>query len=86
MKKYQCHKQVEAFKIDKIVQPKEHNPAFPQGSWVLAPDIGQPVTVGHDWFTKHNPQIGGYFVRYADGYESYSPAQAFVNGYTEISE
>ena len=32
---------------------------------------------------KHDPQIGGYYVVYpGDGYKSWSPAQAFEEGYT----
>ena len=34
--------------------------------------------------TKHDPQAGGYYVVYADGYQSFSPAQAFEEGYTRI--
>lgn len=33
---------------------------------------------------KHNPQPGGYYVVYADGYKSFSPAKAFEEGYTRI--
>lgn len=29
--------------------------------------------------------VGGYFIRYADGYTSWSPAEAFEAGYTAIS-
>jgi len=43
-----------------------------------------------DWRLKqamdqeHNPQPGGYFVVYKDGYKSFSPAKAFEEGYTRI--
>ena len=30
-----------------------------------------------------NP-VGGYYVRYEDGFESWSPAKAFEEGYTKI--
>lgn len=30
--------------------------------------------------------IGGYYVRYADGFESWSPAQAFEEGYTRLDD
>lgn len=33
---------------------------------------------------KHGPQVGGYYVVYADGYISYSPAAAFEDGYRLI--
>jgi hypothetical protein len=34
--------------------------------------------------TKHAPEVGGYYVVYADGYKSYSPAKAFEDGYTQV--
>lgn len=42
------------------------------------------ITVGEDYMVKHKPEVGGYFVRYKDGYESYSPAEAFEEGYLSI--
>jgi len=38
--------------------------------------------VSRKYVLKHNPQVGGYYVVYADGYKSWSPAQAFEEGYT----
>jgi hypothetical protein len=43
-----------------------------------------PFTVGLGYLTKHNPEPGGYYVLYADGYESFSPAAAFEEGYTRV--
>jgi hypothetical protein len=43
------------------------------------------IAVDHEFLRKHNPEVGGYFVLYADGYESYSPAKAFEEGYTRIT-
>jgi hypothetical protein len=34
--------------------------------------------------TNGAPVIGGYYLLYDDGYESWSPAAAFENGYTRI--
>ena len=31
-----------------------------------------------------DPAVGGYYVRYEDGFESWSPAEAFEKGYTRI--
>ena len=31
-------------------------------------------------------EAGGYYVRYPDGYESWSPAEAFEEGYTLVEE
>jgi hypothetical protein len=83
-----CHKVVHAGKIDSI----EHDPIKFQSRLGLAWDI--PATeydnapgrlfVGASaaWVEKHKPQVGGYFVVYADGYTSYSPAEAFEDGYS----
>lgn len=43
-----------------------------------------PFDVSAEYVMKHNPEPGGYFVRYADGYASYSPAEPFESGYTLI--
>lgn len=40
--------------------------------------------VTKSYIDKHDPQPGGYFVQYEDGYMSYSPAKAFEEGYTRI--
>jgi hypothetical protein len=34
----------------------------------------------------NTPSVGGYFVLYADGYRSWSPAAAFDAGYTRLEE
>lgn len=41
-----------------------------------------PFEVDALYLKKHNPQVGGYYIVYADGYKSWSPAQAFEEGYT----
>ena len=74
---WKCHKVMRASKIKDRVLSAE-------GS-VLVLEHGN-VKVSDNFIDKHNPQVGGYFVRYADGYESYSPAQAFEEGYTLIEE
>ena len=45
-----------------------------------------PFRVGYSYMQKHKPQVGGYYVVYEDGYESYSPAGAFEAGYTLVVE
>lgn len=57
----------------------------PQQLCVIPEDAGEaPVSVGPNYLSKHNPKVGGYYVRYADGYESFSPADAFEDGYTKV--
>jgi len=43
-----------------------------------------PFHVSAEYMRKHRPSVGGYFIRYKDGYESYSPEKAFVEGYTKL--
>lgn len=76
--KYRSHKEVWALKIKdikivdgiRIIVPEE------QGYEMLA--------VTKEYFDKHNPQVGGYFVRYENGHESFSPAEPFEAGNTLI--
>jgi len=74
--KYQSYKEVWAFKIGLM---------FPEadGSHILnakGKDDRQ-IRVSREYMRKHNPQSGGYWVQYEDGYESFSPAKAFEEGY-----
>jgi hypothetical protein len=41
------------------------------------------VAVDRAYVQKHNPQAGGYFVQYGDGYQSYCPAEAFERDHQE---
>lgn len=39
------------------------------------------IRVSAEYVGKHKPLVGGYYVKYADGYESWSPADVFEGGY-----
>jgi hypothetical protein len=55
------------------------------GALIEPEDTSYPAfSVSRAFVFKHNPQPGGYYVVYEDGYESYSPAKAFEEGYTKI--
>lgn len=86
MPRYKCHKEVWALKIKAIEQaPTDQECCNVGGDWYLMPEeagYGR-VMVGHnDYMLKHKPEVGGYYVVYADGYKSYSPAKAFEEGYS----
>jgi hypothetical protein len=49
---------------------------------VPADEVFAPFSVDSDYLAKHKPEPGGYFVVYKDGYQSFSPAEAFEDGYT----
>ncbi len=47
-----------------------------------------PFKVDREYVKKrlpvNGPIVGGYWVKYADGYQSFSPQDAFEEGYTRI--
>lgn len=80
--KYQCHKKVGALKI-KTISP------FGDGSLLITPEEEGygPFQVEAKFVPKHDPakpRVGWYFVQYEDGYQSFSPPEAFEDGYTRI--
>lgn len=76
MPQYQSHKKVWALKIAGISI---------DGFLSFEGEIYAPIQMEKTWLDKHNPEVGGYYVVYEDGYKSFSPAQAFESGYTRIN-
>lgn len=74
--RYRCHKIVQALEIERVANThlffKEEG--FP------------PAMVGTTWVEQHRAEPGGYYIRYEDGYTSYSPKKAFEEGYTRIED
>lgn len=86
MPKYRCHKEVWALKIREVRDTTEPGNET-DGSRLLIFEESEayaPMRVDHEYVRKHKPQAGGYYVVYADGYKSWSPALAFEEGYTRI--
>ncbi len=74
MPRYECFKKVWALKIADI-----------DGVMIAPSDEGYaPFAVSAEYIEKHKPQVGGYYVVYQDGYRSYSPAEAFEQGYVPL--
>jgi hypothetical protein len=81
MPKYNCHKQVWALKIERINDVVENEEGI--GASLCFYDDGYgALDVSDKFMGRHKPEVGGYYVLYKDGYESYSPADAFEAGYT----
>lgn len=90
--RYLCHKQVNAAKIGHItIAPQVVGgpvddkllACLPPGVHAITPGVElTAIRVTGAWFDKHKPEVGGYYIAYDDGYESYSPAAAFEGGYT----
>lgn len=86
MRKYQCHKTVEAAEIITVL-------TYPAGSGYVAflnadgERCVQPVGTGKgNLFARGKPHVGDYLVKYDGGYMAWSPRQAFEDGYTLIRE
>ena len=81
--RWQSHKKVWA---DKIVAAIPESPSM-HGHWDLLCGGSRRVSLQ---LARRVPDglspVGGYYVRYEDGYESWSPAKAFEEGYTRIPE
>ena len=76
--RYQSHKVVRAAKIIGVKQVGAGKGA------ILGLDCDISVGVNEEWLFKHSPYVGGYFVVYEDGYQSFSPADALDNGYFRL--
>ena len=86
MPQCQSHKKVWALKIktivfDHVVAHAENRET--DGSAMITPfEKGYaPFKVDHAYVRKHDPAPNGYYVVYDDGYQSWSPAEAFEGGY-----
>lgn len=86
MPRYRCHKEVWALKISNIIRDGfgEHRETDGSARLIPVEEGFAPIHVSVDYMQKHNPQVGGYYIAYEDGYRSYSPAKAFEDGYTRI--
>lgn len=76
MPQYQCIKKVHALKIKHV----DNNQIVPED------ETFAPFNVSDEFIARNNPERGGYYVLYEDGYESFSPAEAFESGYTLINQ
>lgn len=94
---YRCHKRVWALKIKTVAAHASGDPlvsdaefegsvAFQGAHLVPCDGDFSPLYVPADWYRKHKPSAGGYYVVYEDGYSSYSPAEAFESGYTLVTK
>lgn len=95
---YQCHKQVWALKIRQVVKhahtcsavDPDRDATFEasemfEGAHLFPEDERfAPISVDSAYYRKHKPHAGGYYVVYKDGYKSFSPAEAFEDGYTLV--
>ena len=95
MPRYRSHKEVSALKIKDVVCHAHEDPAVSidefaktdefQGGHIFPADSRYGlIPFDAEFYRKHRPVAGGYYVVYKDGYKSFSPAKAFEEGYTPI--
>lgn len=76
---YKCHKIVRAIQVAKVRAPRK-------GTVTLELVSGYNMDVTTEWAQTHSVQSGGYLIEYADDYISFSPQEAFEDGYGLIVE
>lgn len=82
MRKYRSTQLREGFKI-KEIHPDKTSLSDAMAAMLRGVD-GEQVWVSKVYLAKHNPQVGGYYLRYPDGYESFCPAESFEAGHEEV--
>jgi hypothetical protein len=79
--KYKCHKEVWALKLESVSHDGTGlvNLTFENKRYA-------PIVVDLAWLDRFNGNKDdyGYYVIYADGYESWSPTKAFEEGYSLV--
>ncbi|MCP4493191.1 MAG: hypothetical protein GY820_38705 [Gammaproteobacteria bacterium] len=77
--RYKCHKEVQAAKITSInvIRKGQVKLEFDGDGGEHFCDLA--------WVIQHGVSVGGYYVCYKNVYETYSPAELFEEGYSEIT-
>jgi len=76
------HKKVWADKIVEIIKEVSPRSGDTGTRWILA--CGAFVIVTDELAARGAPVVNDYYVQYNDGYQSWSPAKAFEEGYSLI--
>ena len=84
---WRCHKIVRAAKIVGV-EPGRDAVLLTLSPEHVISDTPTTLTVPPNWppFLNSPQLVGGFYVLYADGYESWSPAAAFKDGYTLLPQ
>jgi len=79
MPRYVSHKKVWALEIEDVSDRGEQS----EDRQLSFRDLGYgPIVAPGEMFARYVPVAGDFYVVYADGYKSFSPRQAFLEGYT----
>ena len=83
MPRYKCHKEVNALKIAAIEFMEDGSARIAPADHRYAVFTTLPGFYRRFQGNSQQPDLG-YYVVYADGYESWSPTKAFEEGYTLV--
>lgn len=78
--RYRCHKEVNALKVAHFIEEDGADEVI----MVFADDVFLPKLIPSELFQKHEPEDGWYYVEYSSKYASFSPPEAFEDGYSLI--
>jgi hypothetical protein len=73
MPRYKSHKTIWALEIKDVTYFRIH---FVEAGYASVPREEK-------MFSRYTPVVGDFYVVYADGYKSFSPRKAFLEGYTK---
>lgn len=77
MPKYVSHKTVWALEIETVSVGAPYR--------MKPKDTGYAeITLPAEMWSRYQPVAGDFYVQYADGYKSFSPRKAFLEGYTKV--
>jgi hypothetical protein len=83
MKRYKCHKEVLA---SKIVAAEYCKGTGPMGAWLFTYEDGEQELLRQEdpKLARWVPGVGDYKVDYMNGFDSFSPAMVFEDGYALV--
>lgn len=81
MPKYVSHKTIWALEISSVTHRTDGS-----GDWNIefADEGYAAMKAPAEMFSRYKPVAGDYYVQYVDGYKSFSPRKAFLEGYTKV--
>lgn len=84
LRKYRCHKVVQAAEIKALEEMP--NTIQPGGETILRHAVLEDGSRygSKELFSRGTPAVGDFIVIYDDGYISWSPRKAFLDGYSPI--
>ena len=80
---YICHKRVRALEIASVEGDREVHHQAIERKITFRDQSGalQPIWLPLNMFIRYIPKPGDFYVVYEDGYQSFSPRKAFLEGY-----